>query len=159
MQGNCKVLYWHVFSVGRRLSCSFQLIIEGCPRSAQRSQFHNFEPALVCLQEDGSSAADLTITDRVYFEVMECPSLARADRTLGNTSLICSDGENLGRIVIGLYGKQVCYFSCLVVEYFLALRCYFSTPDRRLLQYYGADITYSGHLQFPRLSNQSTLKV
>jgi peptidyl-prolyl cis-trans isomerase B (cyclophilin B) len=38
---------------------------------------------------------------------MECPSLARADRTLGNTSLICSDGENLGRIVIGLYGKQV----------------------------------------------------
>ena len=60
-------------------------------------------------QEVGSSAVDTTITDRVYLDIMECPSLARSDRTLGNTSLICTDGEDLGRIVIGLYGKQVCY--------------------------------------------------
>ncbi|KAG0586228.1 hypothetical protein KC19_2G073900 [Ceratodon purpureus] len=58
-------------------------------------------------EEISSSAVDTTITDRVYLDLMECPSLARSDRTLGNTSLICSDGEDLGRIVIGLYGKQV----------------------------------------------------
>ncbi|XP_024395315.1 peptidyl-prolyl cis-trans isomerase CYP28, chloroplastic isoform X2 [Physcomitrium patens] len=58
-------------------------------------------------EETGTSGVDTTITDRVYLDIMECPSLARADRTLGNTSLICTDGEDLGRIVIGLYGKQV----------------------------------------------------
>lgn len=62
-------------------------------------------------QEVGSPAADTTITDRVYFDLMMCPSLARSDRTLGNRSVICMDGEDLGRIVIGLYGKQVCYLS------------------------------------------------
>eukprot|EP00850_Spirogloea_muscicola_P018983 SM000180S03508 [mRNA] locus=s180:172310:176671:+ [translate_table: standard] len=36
-----------------------------------------------------------------------CPSAARVDRTLGDSSLICSDGEPLGRVVIGLFGKQV----------------------------------------------------
>lgn len=58
-------------------------------------------------EEVSSSAVDTTITDRVYLDIMECPSLARSDRTLGNTSLICTDGEYLGRIVLGLYGKQV----------------------------------------------------
>ncbi|KAL2612078.1 hypothetical protein R1flu_023770 [Riccia fluitans] len=53
---------------------------------------------------------DTTITDRVYLDVSLCPSASRNnDRTLGNTSQICSvaDAEPLGRIVIGLYGKQV----------------------------------------------------
>ncbi|CAK9210804.1 unnamed protein product [Sphagnum troendelagicum] len=54
-----------------------------------------------------AAAADTTITDYAYLDLMVCPSLSRPDRTLGNTSQICTEGEDLGRIVIGLYGNQV----------------------------------------------------
>ncbi|KAH8936252.1 hypothetical protein BDL97_17G076100 [Sphagnum fallax] len=54
-----------------------------------------------------TAAADTTITDYAYLDLMVCPSLSRPDRTLGNTSQICTEGEDLGRIVIGLYGNQV----------------------------------------------------
>ncbi|OAE29073.1 hypothetical protein AXG93_1626s1000 [Marchantia polymorpha subsp. ruderalis] len=50
---------------------------------------------------------DTTITDRVYLDLSICPNNSRKDRTLGNTSQICTVGEPLGRIVIGLYGRQV----------------------------------------------------
>lgn len=43
--------------------------------------------------------------DCVYFDIMECLSLVRFDWIFGNMLLICIDGENLGCIVIGLYGK------------------------------------------------------
>ncbi|KAH9535822.1 hypothetical protein CY35_17G073600 [Sphagnum magellanicum] len=70
-------------------------------------------PARVAKAEqevNGSTAAaavDTTITDYAYLDLMVCPSLSRPDRTLGNTSQICTEGEDLGRIVIGLYGNQV----------------------------------------------------
>ncbi|KAI5071402.1 hypothetical protein GOP47_0013653 [Adiantum capillus-veneris] len=98
------------------------------------------------LAEDSSSAADYTITDKVYLEITKCPSISITSRQNGadsqgvvpvaptymytSSSLsstltsmassssaqatpstspasICNDGELLGRIVIGLYGKQV----------------------------------------------------
>jgi hypothetical protein len=54
-----------------------------------------------------AAAVDTTITDYAYLDLMVCPSLSRPDRTLGNTSQICTEGEDLGRVVIGLYGNQV----------------------------------------------------
>lgn len=58
-----------------------------------------------------------TITARAYLDVMVCPGgTSRSDRTLGDSNNICtpeSGGEMLGRIVIGLYGKQV---GCLVTQ-------------------------------------------
>lgn len=130
-----------------------------CVWLSKGSQSQTLERALLYSQEVVSSAADTTITDRVYFDIMECPSLARSDRTLGNTSLICTDGENLGRIVIGLYGKQVCYLSCLQLSstyldtshaFFLALQWYFSTSGHWLFHrghqssYLGADVKFWG---------------
>lgn len=50
---------------------------------------------------------DTTITDKVYLDLSICPSASRSDRTLGNTSQLCTVGEPLGRIVIGLYGRLV----------------------------------------------------
>lgn len=50
---------------------------------------------------------DATITDKVYLDLTICPSASRSDRTLGNTSQLCTDGVPLGRIVIGLYGRLV----------------------------------------------------
>lgn len=104
----------HVFDLKQAF---LDFISEGCPCPPsfclKGVELKLLDVLSLWSQEVGSSAADTTITDRVYFDIMECPSLARSDRTLGNTSLICTDGENLGRIVIGLYGKQVCYLSCL----------------------------------------------
>lgn len=54
-----------------------------------------------------SSGPDTTITDRVFLDISICPNGIRTDRTLGDASQICSDPEPLGRIVIGLYGRQV----------------------------------------------------
>lgn len=52
-------------------------------------------------------APDTTITQRVYMDFSLCPTAVRLDRTLGDRSLICTDGEPLGRVVLGLYGNQV----------------------------------------------------
>jgi len=129
-----------------------------CVLLRQGSRSQTLERALLWSQEFGSSAADTTITDRVYFDVMECPSLARSDRTLGNTSLICTDGEDLGRIVIGLYGKQVCYLSCLQLSstyldtsqtFFCALKWYLSTSSHWLF--------HRGH-RFSYLETEVTLE-
>eukprot|EP00271_Cylindrocystis_brebissonii_P012831 TRINITY_DN32339_c0_g1_i1.p1 TRINITY_DN32339_c0_g1~~TRINITY_DN32339_c0_g1_i1.p1 ORF type:complete len:431 (+),score=24.69 TRINITY_DN32339_c0_g1_i1:178-1470(+) len=57
--------------------------------------------------DDVPSSPDTTITDKVFLEFSLCPSLSRSDRTLGDPSAICDDGKPLGRVVIGLYGKQV----------------------------------------------------
>lgn len=139
-----KCFHQHPFSICSRIS-PFRIIIEGCPHFLRlfgsRDSISSFEGALLWSQEVGSSAADTTITDRVYFDIMECPSLARSDRTLGNTSLICTDGEDLGRIVIGLYGKQVCDLSWLQLSstylgtsqtFFLALQWHLSTSGHWL---------------------------
>jgi peptidyl-prolyl cis-trans isomerase B (cyclophilin B) len=45
------------------------------------------------------------ITDRVYLEFGLCPEGVRSDRRLGDKSILCSDPESLGRVVIGLYGN------------------------------------------------------
>lgn len=52
-------------------------------------------------------APDTTITQRVFLDFSLCPTAIRLDRTLGDRSLICADGEPLGRVVLGLYGNQV----------------------------------------------------
>ncbi|KAF9614900.1 hypothetical protein IFM89_021257 [Coptis chinensis] len=51
---------------------------------------------------------DVTITDRVYIDLSICPNYFRPDRTLGDDEYTaCEETEPLGRVVIGLYGKQV----------------------------------------------------
>ena len=67
-------------------------------------------PALAALNEP-------VVTHRVYFDVGLCPSIVRADRALGSKGGLCEDPEDLGRVVIGLYGELVPN----VVERFLAL--------------------------------------
>lgn len=45
------------------------------------------------------------ITDRVYLDFGLCPEGVRTDRRLGDKSILCSEPEPLGRLVIGLYGN------------------------------------------------------
>ena len=45
------------------------------------------------------------ITDRVYLDFGLCPEGVRSDRRLGDKSILCSDPENIGRLVVGLYGN------------------------------------------------------
>ena len=84
------------------------------------------------LAEEASSP-DCTITDKVYMDIVKCPSTFSTSRDNGNVTppspspsvsspssssttmtpsssspmSYCSDHESVGRIVIGLYGKQV----------------------------------------------------
>ena len=47
------------------------------------------------------------VTQRVFIDVGLCPTAVRTgvDRRVGDASVLCSDPEPLGRLVIGLYGK------------------------------------------------------
>eukprot|EP01018_Ginkgo_biloba_P039838 Gb_21620 [translate_table: standard] len=58
-------------------------------------------------REAAVNAADTTITDRVFLDITICPTAFKPERSTSEVSAVCSDGEPLGRIVIGLYGKQV----------------------------------------------------
>ncbi|GBG80867.1 hypothetical protein CBR_g31423 [Chara braunii] len=51
---------------------------------------------------------DSTITSRVFMDFGLCPTATRSGRTLGNRSIVCDQPDELplGRVVIGLYGKQ-----------------------------------------------------
>ncbi|KAL4535009.1 hypothetical protein Ndes2437A_g05752 [Nannochloris sp. 'desiccata'] len=74
-------------------------------------------PLLTLSQNDITFAAEVAtpaaapqvqldaITDRVYLEFGLCPEGVRNDRRLGDKSILCSDPEALGRVVIGLYGN------------------------------------------------------
>ncbi|CAG9465931.1 unnamed protein product [Pedinophyceae sp. YPF-701] len=53
------------------------------------------------------SSIDLTITDKVFFDISLCETAYRQDRAIGDKSAVCQDGAPLGRVVIGLYGKHV----------------------------------------------------
>jgi len=50
-------------------------------------------------------APDTTITHKVFLDVGVCRQGVQSNRTLGDKGF-CSDPEQLGRIVIGLYGNQ-----------------------------------------------------
>ncbi|XP_031478830.2 peptidyl-prolyl cis-trans isomerase CYP28, chloroplastic [Nymphaea colorata] len=60
---------------------------------------------------------DTTITDRIFMDFTACPTYFRPERTLDNEFSPCTDGELLGRVILGLYGKLV----PLTVENFKAL--------------------------------------
>ncbi|CAI7884308.1 unnamed protein product [Closterium sp. NIES-53] len=51
------------------------------------------------------AAPDTTVTHRAFLDFAMCPTAVRLDRTLGDDALICADGEPLGRVVLGLYGR------------------------------------------------------
>eukprot|EP00775_Hariotina_reticulata_P012915 gene12915-13042_t len=53
------------------------------------------------------SGPDLTVTDRVYFDVGVASSAFKpaAERTLGDRTILPEDAQPTGRIVVGLYGK------------------------------------------------------
>eukprot|EP00803_Ostreobium_quekettii_P011105 evm.model.scf_344.2 EVM.evm.TU.scf_344.2 scf_344:23588-28295(-) len=61
-----------------------------------------------CLDAPSLSAndttPDVTVTDKVYFDVGICPGPMRSDRTLGDKSVLCTEAAPIGRLVIGLYG-------------------------------------------------------
>ncbi|KAL3157549.1 hypothetical protein ABBQ32_012004 [Trebouxia sp. C0010 RCD-2024] len=59
------------------------------------------------ITESADQEPDLTITDKVFLDVGLCPEGLRTDRTLGDTSAMCSDATPLGRVTIGLYGNLV----------------------------------------------------
>ncbi|GJP39900.1 hypothetical protein CLOM_g24225 [Closterium sp. NIES-68] len=50
-------------------------------------------------------APDTTVTQRAFLDFALCPTAVRLDRTLGDDTLICTDGAPLGRVVLGLYGR------------------------------------------------------
>lgn len=65
------------------------------------------------VEEEAVKSADTTITDRVFLDIAMCPTAFRQDRSSAaaedeeRTAPVCAEAESLGRIVIGLYGKQV----------------------------------------------------
>ena len=59
------------------------------------------EPSPAVASEEALS----TITDHVYLDFGLCPEGVRSNRNLGDKSILCSDPEPLGRLVVGLYGN------------------------------------------------------
>ena len=51
--------------------------------------------------ENPEAETDLSITQRVFFDIGVCESGFKQDRRLGDKSAICDDSQPLGRIVIG----------------------------------------------------------
>eukprot|EP00249_Psilotum_nudum_P013754 c24491_g2_i1 orf=59-1072(+) len=73
-------------------------VLEGC--------FFRPEDASGKTEKNGH-VPNTTITDEVYLDVTMCPTAFKPDRIVGESYPICTDGHLLGRLVIGLYGKQV----------------------------------------------------
>jgi peptidyl-prolyl cis-trans isomerase B (cyclophilin B) len=67
----------------------------------------------VQVEEEKVKNADTTITDRVFLDIAMCPTTFRPERSSAaaaeeeRAALVCAEAEPLGRIVIGVYGKQV----------------------------------------------------
>lgn len=65
------------------------------------------------VEEEKVKSADTTITDRVFLDIATCPTALRPERSSAaaeeeeRPAPVCAEAEPLGRIVIGLYGKQV----------------------------------------------------
>ncbi|KAH9296888.1 hypothetical protein KI387_028570 [Taxus chinensis] len=71
------------------------------------------------VEEPTAAPVDTTITDRVFLDITVCPNSFKPDRAATATAAagtaakastaaaFCPEGETLGRIIIGLYGKQV----------------------------------------------------
>lgn len=55
---------------------------------------------------DAAAGPDLTITDQLRLDVGLCPEGVRTNRTLGDKTVLCTEPQPLGHIVIGLYGRQ-----------------------------------------------------
>jgi peptidyl-prolyl cis-trans isomerase B (cyclophilin B) len=56
--------------------------------------------------EEQTAVSDPTeVTDKVYLDIGICREGLRKDRRLGDSSILCSEPEMLGRIVLGLYGN------------------------------------------------------
>ena len=53
-----------------------------------------------------SSSDPPQVTDKAFIEFGLCPEGVRADRRLGDKSILCSDPEPIGRVVIALYGQS-----------------------------------------------------
>ena len=83
---------------------SFGLSLTLVNGSRAAEPYAEIKPALAATALTSSEALDTSITNRVFFDIRLCPTAVRLERTLGDMSLICKDGEQLGRIVIGLYG-------------------------------------------------------
>eukprot|EP00244_Chara_vulgaris_P007076 TRINITY_DN2655_c0_g2_i1.p1 TRINITY_DN2655_c0_g2~~TRINITY_DN2655_c0_g2_i1.p1 ORF type:complete len:333 (+),score=34.62 TRINITY_DN2655_c0_g2_i1:81-1001(+) len=89
------------------------------PSQSPSSSPSSRETGASSLQEDGEDigpprsvrnvpGVDSTITSRVFMDFGLCPTATRPGRTLGNRSIVCDQADELplGRVVIGLYGKQ-----------------------------------------------------
>ena len=67
------------------------------------------EPALaVTLPASGSDVeARRVVTSKVFLDIEVCDSQFSKVTRMGDSSIFCSEGDSLGRIVIGLYGNHV----------------------------------------------------
>lgn len=65
------------------------------------------------VEKEKVKSVDTTITDRIFMDIAVCPNAFRLERGSAvaedeeRTAPVCPEVEALGRIVIGLYGKQV----------------------------------------------------
>ncbi|GLJ42917.1 hypothetical protein SUGI_0890130 [Cryptomeria japonica] len=102
----------------REILISTGLLVATAATAAAEEEEEAAEPA---------AATDTTITDRVFLDITMCPTSFKPERTASSTNnnssaaapaspaktaaavaeSFCPEGEPLGRIVIGLYGKQV----------------------------------------------------
>jgi peptidyl-prolyl cis-trans isomerase B (cyclophilin B) len=57
------------------------------------------------LEPNSTTLGDATVTDRAFLDIGLCPEGVRSNRKLGDKTILCTDPEPLGRLVLNLYGN------------------------------------------------------
>jgi peptidyl-prolyl cis-trans isomerase B (cyclophilin B) len=68
-------------------------------------------PATAAATEDLEAEAPAPVSSvvgtRVYFDLALCPDIYKAERTLGDKTILCDEPAPLGRVVLGLYSEAL----------------------------------------------------
>lgn len=87
----------------RSLSVASPLLL--VPFLASTSVSHAEDGISTTVSSSQSEEELLAVTDRVFIQIGLCAEAVRNNRNLGDKSILCSDPEPLGRVILGLYGN------------------------------------------------------